>query len=161
MAMTHLNPNLLHVQFIDGANETAPLNPRAYTLTHSDATGELFLTIGKEINFPQINGIYTRLMRDEVLAEWETPSPATLHVFCHVSGGLVFGTAGMRYSIFKQHMPMVLEAFYYGDRILLKEYPELVKGRIVVHFIARQKRYNQDELWGSLDDYKDKSTNEY
>jgi hypothetical protein len=161
MAMTHLNPNLLHVQFIDGANETAPLNPRAYTLTHSDATGELFLTIGKEINFPQINGIYTRLMRDEVLAEWETPPPATLHVFCHVSGGLVFGTAGMRYSIFKYHMPMVLEAFCYGDRILLKEYPELAKGRVVVHFIARQKRYNQDEVWGSLEDYKDKSTNEY
>jgi hypothetical protein len=158
--MTHLNPNLVHVQFIDGADETGPLSPRAYTLTHSDVTGELFLTIGKEINFPQIKGIYTRLMRDEVLAGWELPNPTTLHVFCHVSGGLVFGTASMRYSIFRYHMPMVLEAFCYGDRILLKEYPELAKGRVVVHFIARQNRYDQDEVWGVLEDYKVRSTNE-
>ena len=66
----------------------------------------------------------------------------------------------MRYSIFRYHMPMVLEAFCYGDRILLKEYPELAKGRVVVHFIARQKRYDQDQVWGVLEDYKVRSTNE-
>jgi magnesium dechelatase len=152
--MTHLNPNLLHVQFIDGADETGPLSPRAYTLTHSDVTGELFLSIGKDINFPQIKGIYTRLMRDEVMAEWELSQPTTLHVFCHVSGGLVFGTAKMRYSIFKYHMPMVLETFSYGDRILLKEHPELAKGRVVVHYIAKQKKYDQDETWGVLENYQ-------
>jgi Staygreen protein len=152
--MTHLNPNLLHVQFLDGVDETGPLSPRAYTLTHSDTTGELFLSIGKEINFPQIEGIYTRLMRDEVLAEWELSETATLHVFCHVSGGIVFGTARMRYNIFKHHMPMVLEAFYYGDRILLKEHPELPKGKVVVHFVARQKRFDLDETWGVLEDYQ-------
>jgi len=154
--MTHLNPNLVHVQFIDGADETSPISPRAYTLTHSDVTGELFLSIGKEINFPQIEGVYTRLMRDEVLAEWELSKPATLHVFCHVSGGLVFGTARMRYSIFKYHLPLVLETFYYGDRILLKDHPELAKGKVVVHFIARQKRYNQDEDWSVLENYQAK-----
>jgi hypothetical protein len=158
--MTYLNPNLLHVEFIGGVNKTGPINPRVYTLTHSDITGELYLSVGKEINFPQIEGIYTRLMRDEVLAEWEVSERATLHVFCHVSGGLIFGTAGMRYGIFRYHMPMVLEAFYYGDRILLKKHPELAKGRIVVHFIARQRRYNQDEAWGVLEDYQDSSSNE-
>jgi hypothetical protein len=152
--MSHLNPNRLHIQFIDGADETGPLSPRIYTLTHSDLTGELFLSIGKEINFPQIEGIYTRLMRDEVLAEWELSKPATMHVFCHVSGGVVVGTASMRYSIFRYHMPMVLEAFYYGDRILLKKHPELAKGKVVVHFIARQKRFNQDEAWFALEDYQ-------
>jgi hypothetical protein len=156
--MTHLNPNLLHVEFIGGANKTGPLSPRVYTLTHSDITGELYLTIGKEINFPQIEGIYTRLMRDEVLAEWEVSEPATLHVFCHVSGGLVFGTPGMRYGIFRYHMPMVLEAFCYGDRGLLKEHPELAQGRVVVHFVARQKRYDQDEDWGVLENYQVKTT---
>jgi hypothetical protein len=149
--MTHLNPNLLHVEFIGGGHKTGPLSPRVYPLTHSDITGELFLSIGKDINIPQIEGIYTRLMRDEVLAEWEVSEPATLHIFCHVSGGLVFGTPGMRYGIFRYHMPMVLEAFCYEDRFLLNEYPELEKGKIVVHFIARQKRFNQDEAWGVLE----------
>jgi hypothetical protein len=157
--MTQLNPNLLHVQFINGTTKNEPLTPRIYTLTHSDTTGELFLTIGKEINLRQIEGLYTRLMRDEVLAEWELSEPATLHVFCHVSGGLVFGTAGMRYGIFRYHMPMVLEALCYGDRELLEEYPEMAKGKVVVHFIARQKRYNRDEVWGVLEDYQVKPTN--
>jgi hypothetical protein len=158
--MTHLNPNMLHVEFIGGANKTGPLSPRVYTLTHSDITGELYLTIGKEINFPQIEGIYTRLMRDEVLAKWEVSDPSILHIFCHVSGGLVFGTPGMRNGIFRYHMPMVLEAICYGDRVLLKEHPELAQGRVVVHFGARQKRYNRDEAWGVLQDYQDRSTNE-
>ena len=157
--MTHLNPNLLHVEFIDGVNETSPPSPRVYTLTHSDLTGELYLTIGKEINFTQISGIYTRLMRDEVVAEWRVSEPASLDVYCHVSGGLVFGTPGMRYRIFRYHMPMVLEAFCYGDRILLKEYPELAKARVVVHFMARQKRYAKDEMWGMLDDFQVQSAN--
>jgi hypothetical protein len=157
--MTHLNPNMLHVQFIDGYTETGPLTPRAYTLTHSDLTGELFLTIGKEINLSQIDGIYTWLMRDEVLAEWELSDPATLHVFCHVSGGLVFGTPRLRYHIFRHHMPMVLEAFCYGDRTLLKDHPEMAQDRIVVHFMARQKRFNKDEMWGMVDDYQVKSVN--
>jgi hypothetical protein len=151
--MTHLNPDLLHVQFIHGCNETGPLIPRAYTLTHSDLTGELFLTIGKEIHSSQIEGIYTWIMRDEVLAEWELSGPATLHVFCHVSGGLVLGTARMRYNIFRYHLPMVFEAFGYGDRALLEEHSALAQARIVVHFMARQKRFNKDEMWGVLDDY--------
>jgi hypothetical protein len=152
--MTSLKPNMLHVKFMDGVNETGPMTTRKYTLTHSDSTGELFLTIGKEINYSQIGGIYTRLMRDEVLAEWDFSELATLHVFCHVSGGLVFGTARMRYRIFRYHMPMVLEAFCYGDRTLIKEHPELGRAKIVVHFIARQKIFNKDEVWGVLDDFQ-------
>ena len=158
--MPRFNSSLLHLQFLDGANETGPLSPRVYTLTHSDITGELFLTIGREINFPQIEGIYTRLMRDEVLAEWRVSDPVTLDVYCHISGGLVFGTPGMRYRIFRYHLPMVLEAFCYGDRVLLKEHPELAKGRVMVHFLAWHIRFDKDELWGILDDYQYKTTKE-
>ena len=151
--MTQLNPDLLHVKFVDGADDTGPLSLRVYTLTHSDMTVELYLTIGKKINFPQIEGIYTRLMRAEVVGEWDASEPITLHVFCHVSGGLVFGSPRMRFNIFRYHMPMVLEALYYGDRIVLKDHPELANGRIIVHFIARQKRFDRDEDWGVLAHY--------
>ncbi len=158
--MTHLNPNLLHVEFINGVNETGPVTPRAYTLTHSDFTGELFLTIGKEFNYSQTGGIYTRLMRDEVLAEWELSESSILHVFCHVSGGLVFGTARMRNNIFRYHLPMVLESFWYGDRILVKENPNLAKGRVIIHFVSKQKRFDKDEDWGIFEDYQVEITND-
>jgi hypothetical protein len=152
--MEHLNPEKLHIDFIDGANADGPITPRAYTLTHSDMTGDLFLTIGQHYNFPQLSGFYTRLMRDEVLAKWEVKEEVSLHVHCHVSGGLVFGGPKMRYRIFKYSLPMVLEAFWYGDRVLLSQHPEFAKGKIIVHFHARQKRYNTDEAWGVLDDNK-------
>jgi hypothetical protein len=49
---------------------------------------------------------------------------------------------------------MVLEAFWYGDRILMSLYPELAGGQVIVHFHAREKKYNKFEAWGVLDDYK-------
>lgn len=152
--MDHLNPDKLHVDFIDCANPEGPITPRAYTLTHSDMTGDLFLTISQRYNFPQVSGFYTRLMRDEVLAKWDVNEPKSLHVHCHVSGGLIFGSPGMRYRIFQYSLPMVLEAFWYGDRILLSLHPELAMGQVIVHFHARQKRFNKDEAWGKLDEYK-------
>jgi hypothetical protein len=152
--MEHLNPDKLHVNFIDGATADGPITPRTYTLTHSDMTGDLFLTISPRYNISQISGFYTRLMRDEVLAKWDVDEQKSLHVHCHVSGGLVFGQSKWRNKIFRYHMPMVLEAFWYGDRILLERYPELAVANIFVHFHARQKKFNKNEVWGVLDDYK-------
>ena len=152
--MDHLNPDKLHVKFTDDANPDGPITPRTYTLTHSDMTGDLFLTIGQRYNFSQIHGFYTRLMRDEVLAEWDVNEEVSLHVHCHVSGGLVFGLVKWRDEIFRYHLPMVLEAFWYGDRILLSLHPELAMGQVIVHFHARQKKFNKDEVWGVLNHYK-------
>jgi len=100
--------------------------PRPYTLTHSDITAELFLTIGPDCNESQICGWYTRLMRDEVLAEWKgTDEGPALHVYCHVSGGFVFGSAPLRYKIFQDELPLVLEALRYGDSSFFAPHPQL------------------------------------
>jgi hypothetical protein len=151
--MTNLNPRKLHITFLDGIHATGPITPRAYTLTHSDTTGDLFLSIGQRYNLPQISGFYTRLMRDEVLAEWEANERITLHVHCHVSGGLVFGSSKWRYSIFTFHLPMVLEAFRYGDQKLAGISPQIATAPVIVHFHAREKKYSQIEPWGIFDDY--------
>jgi hypothetical protein len=154
MNMTNLNPEKLHVNFIDSANPEAPLTPRAYTLTHSDATGELSLSIGLHCNRSQIAGLYTRLMRDEVWAEWKLDDQIALYVHCHVSGGLVVGTAKWRDSIFRQHLPMVLQVFWYGDQKLTALNPQLAKAAVIVYFHARQKKLNRTETWGVFGDYK-------
>jgi hypothetical protein len=153
--MSRLRPAKLHVRFAGGAAPDGPLSPRRYTLTHSDATGDLFLTVGLEYNQRQISGWSTRLMRDEVLAEWrENEGGPALHVFCHVSGGLVFGTAGWRYAIFRHELPMVLEAFRYGDRKLFEANPDLDKAPILVHFRSNWRRYRRLERWGTPTDYR-------
>lgn len=152
--MGRLLPEKLDVRYLPGVGVKDPVVPRCYTLTHSDLSGNLFLTIGPHYDRKQISGIYTRLMRDEVLAEWEVndDGPA-LNVYCHVSGGLVFGTAGLRNKIFRSEMPLVLEAFRYGDRALFKANPELDNAPIWIHFQSSNPRYQKVERWGVPADY--------
>ena len=152
--MSHLNTQKLHVKFSEGITPKDPVLPRAYTLTHSDSTGEMFLTIGSMHESGQISGWYTRLMRDEVVAEWQSEDKPELHVHCHVSGGLVFGPAGWRDSIFRHHLPMVLESFRYGDKAFFEAHPDLDRTTIWVHFHATQKRYDRIEDWGKPVDYR-------
>jgi Staygreen protein len=152
--MSQLDPKKLHVNLRRGATPAGLYGPRRYTLTHSDATGDLFLTIGLNYDNRQVSGIYTRLMRDEVLAEWkEDENGPALHVYCHVSGGLILGTAGWRYGIFKYHLPMVLEAFRFGDRPLFEAHPDLDQAPVRVHFHSGVARYNKVEDWGKLENY--------
>jgi hypothetical protein len=96
--MTRLIPEKLHVKYLCDTTPDAPLLPRFYTLTHSDFSGDLFLSIGPCYDMKQISGLHTRLMRDEVLAELGKDLQGySLNVFCHVSGGFVFGRAKWRY----------------------------------------------------------------
>jgi hypothetical protein len=152
--MSHLNIQKLQLKFSEDITLEGPVTPRAYTLTHSDSTGELYLTIGSRHDNRQISGWYTRLMRDEVLAEWQFEEKPELHVHCHVSGGLVLGSAGWRDSILRRHLPLVLETFRYGDRALFEAFPELNLAPISVHFHATQERFDRIEDWGKPGDYR-------
>ncbi len=150
-----LNPEKLHVSYMPGVGPTDPISPRRYTLTHSDTTAELFLTIGPDYNESQISGWYTRFMRDEVLADWkDTSEGPALHVYCHVSGGVVFGPAFLRTQIFRSELPRVLEALRYGDSSLFAAHPQLDKAPIIVHFESTLPRYNVIEKWGAPADYR-------
>ncbi len=153
--MSRLDPAKLHSKLADRVTPEGPLTPRCYTLTHSDSTGDLFLTIAPEVDRKQIAGWYTRLMRDEVVAEWqEDEAGPALHVYCHVSGGFVFGSAGMRYGIFQRELPAVLEAFRFGDVGLFGARPELDRAPIWIHFQSTSRRYHRTERWGMPADYR-------
>lgn len=153
--MGRLQPEKLHVTFAPDTEPSGPVTPRCYTLTHSDITGDLFLTIGPRFNTKQISGFYTRLMRDEVLAEWEDEEEGpALHVHCHVSGGWAIGPARFRIHIFRRELPLVLEALRHGDQGLYRARPTLDQAPIRVHFHAVQQRYDHVASWGVPGDYR-------
>jgi hypothetical protein len=154
LPMSRLKPEKLHVTYAPGTSPDGPTTPRAYTMTHSDMTGDLFVTVGPEHDLEQISGYYTRWMRDEVLAEWADEGTPTLHVHCHVSGGFVAGNAGFRDAIFRRELPLALEAVCYGDRAFFQAHPELDQADIQVHFHAKQARYDRVESWGTPADYR-------
>jgi magnesium dechelatase len=152
--LSRLLPYKLHSKYLDGMPKDVAVLPRYYTLTHSDATGDLFLSIGKEYNKRQTASLYTRLMRDEVTAELiELEGNMVLNVHCHVSGGIVFGLASWRYKIFCSELPLVFEALRLGDKDIFDHHKELDQAKIVVHFKSHARCYNITEPWGKICDY--------
>jgi hypothetical protein len=155
MEMTRLTPEKLHVTFLLGTGADSLETPRYYTLTHSDTTGDLFLSIGSYYNKKQTSRLYTRLMRDEILAKLtKDQDQLVLNVYCHVSGGLVIGRAKWRYGIFCSELSLPLEAIRYGYRTFFEQNSQLDKILVLVHFRSTDKKYNKIERWGSLEDYK-------
>ena len=152
--MERLNPDKLHVTYLAGTTPESLTLPRRYTLTHSDITGQLFLSIGNEYDTKQISRLYTRLMRDEVLAEFAEEDSMVLKVYCHVSGGFVLGTAKWRYNIFRSELPLVLEAIRYGDETAFKQNTQLYNTPVLIHFRSNDKRFNKVENWGTVADYR-------
>ncbi len=153
--MSHLNPDKLYCRFLNGSQPDGPIVPRRYTLTHSDRTGELFLSIGHDYSREQISGWYTRLMRDEVLAEWKTQQQQyLLWIYVHVSGGGAIGFSGWRNSILHREMPLVLEAIRFGERCLVDHFPELNHALVKVRFQSNKEKYNLTESWGNFGEYQ-------
>jgi hypothetical protein len=153
--MTRLIPERLHVTFLPGMKADSLEMPRYYTLTHSDATGDLFLSIGSSYHKKQTSGLYTRLMRDEVKAEFKKDSEGpSFNVYCHVSGGFVFGRASWRYRIFCSELSLALEAIRFGDRAFFNHDPELDQIPVMVNFKSADRRFNKTEKWASLGDYR-------
>jgi len=152
-SVKRLNPDKLHTTFTPGTFPDRLMLPRRYTLTHSDFTGDLHLTIGSDYNMSQCLGLYTRLMRDEVLAEISGADDGfTLHAYCHVSGGIILGTAKYRYEIFQKELPLVFESIRYGDSVLF-ENSEAGSMPIIAHFKSKKSLYNKSENWGIISDY--------
>jgi len=154
-SMGRLKEEKLHVCYQPGTGVDGPLTPRRYTLTHSDLTGDLYLTIGSDYDWKKLSTRYTRFMRDEVLAEWEIERHRpVLAVHCHVSGGVVFGPARLRDAIFRRELPLALEALCHGDRKLFEACPVLHAAPVLAHFHAKRRRYDVQELWGTPARYR-------
>ena len=148
--MEKLNPEKLHVEFTTGVTPTEPIIGRRYTLTHSDITAELFLTIGLEYDFDKVTQ-----MRDEVLAEWIILNDEmVLYVYIYVDGRFGPMMSAIRDAVFRRELPLALEAIRYGDNELFLEHPELDKAPIWVQFNSSYANYNKVEKWGTLEDYK-------
>ncbi|UCG84211.1 MAG: staygreen family protein [Dehalococcoidia bacterium] len=152
--MSRFNKDKLFVRYLNELENASSLFPRCYTLTHSDCTGKMYLTIGRGYDQKQLSRCWTRFMRDEVLGEWKLQQdyPA-LDIHCHVSGGFIFGWASLRYKIFKSELPLALEAIRFGDLSIYEIRPDLDRATILVHFHARQVLYEVTENWGTPKDY--------
>ncbi|RKD29514.1 staygreen family protein [Thermohalobacter berrensis] len=148
--MERLNPQKLFVEFRNGVTKLRPIIPRRYTLTHSDITAELFLTIGKYYAYDKINPT-----RDEVLAEWKIRN--NRYIFCvyvYVDGKFRPMNTYIRNKIFIRELPLALEAIRFGDKEFFNIHPYLDNAPVFVYFDSINPYFNRIEYWGTLSDYK-------
>lgn len=146
--LNKLNPEKLTVQWRNGVTVTEPIIGRRYTLTHSDETGDLFLTIGKKYAYEKITE-----MRDEVLAEWrQLNGNPYLFVYVYVGNYGPKQTA-IRNTIFRRELPLALEAIMYGDKEFFYVYQTLQQAPIYIHFESPLEAYHTVEVWGMVKNY--------
>lgn len=147
--LKRLNPCKLYVEFRNGVTITEPIIGRKYTLTHSDITANLFLTVGLQFAFDKVNA-----MRDEVLAEWRTNQESPiLYVYVYVDGQFGPMVSAVRNAVFRRELPLALEAIRYGDRNFFAVHSDLDNSPIWIHFDSTNPEYNRLEYWGTPNDY--------
>lgn len=140
----------LNVSYKDKIGAKEPISQRKYTLTHSDETGELFLSIGKKYDFDNIN--YNT--RDEVLGCWEKDDKYYLLITLEVDNGSDITTTIKRDRIFRKELPLALMAIVCGDNLFFENNKELYEATIIVKFNSEINEYNTLEEWGKIKDYK-------
>ncbi|MBX9138722.1 MULTISPECIES: staygreen family protein [unclassified Clostridium] len=148
--MSKFQPEKLNVSYKDKISINSSLIPRKYTLTHSDESGELFLSIGSKYDLDQID--YNN--RDEVLGSWEKDNEYYLLITVEVDKGEDLSNTIRRDKIFRQELPLALMAIIYGDNLLLENNKELYEAPIRVKFNSKINEYNMLEEWGKVRDYK-------
>ena len=141
--------NRISVEFRDGVCEKWPVFNRKYTVTHSDETAEIFVTIGMEYARDKYSA-----MRDEVI----------LHFLCcnnciKMMGYVQIDVPGRyfdrekRKTIFCREMPKALQAVRYADRIFFDAHEELDQASVWIQFVSDDFAYSKASCFGKMKDY--------
>ena len=145
--MKRFDPQKLMVEFRN-VTRTEPVMPRRYTLTHSDITAELFLTVGLHFAHDKINPT-----RDEMLAEWRYRNKYFLWAYVYV-GGFSQDTMAKRYRIFKEKLPLALWAVRNGDHMFFAQHPPLDNAPIYIFFDSTSPGFSGVYYYKTPSDYR-------
>ncbi|TCL38248.1 staygreen protein [Anaerospora hongkongensis] len=140
----------LSVNLRPGITACQPIIPRRYTLTHSDQTGQLFLSVALQYATDEITP-----SRDEVLAEWRCLGPRNfqLHAYVCVDNHSGKKEAALRNKHFIRRLPLALGAIFCGDRYFFYNRPELHMAPVWIHFQSCYPEFCRDEYWGVMAEY--------
>ncbi len=146
--MSHFNKDMVWINY--QIEELGSLNPRRYTLTHSDESGEIYLVIDSDYHYEKLTDI-----RDELLAELKTDNGFDYYfcVYLRVDGVDGIKSAPKRNEIFKRELPLALSSIKYGDPYLFTAYPQLIQTPIYVYFQSEDPNFNRVEYYGTFMDY--------
>ena len=150
MGQYEFNKDTVFTEFRDNVSKCEPIIGRKYTLTHSDTTGDLFVTIG--LNYARDKFCK---FRDEVILEWKNDDGnKILYGKVLIDGDGIFGSEKIRNRIFMAEMPLALQAIRYGDREFFKINEELDDAVVLIHFKSDNPHYDKVCNFGNMNMYK-------
>ena len=120
-----------------------PHKGRKYSLSHSDDTGELFLTIGREFYIPDDQTVTGEFDKDK------EEEDDLIRIYVDIDAGGPIESSEKRDFIFRRELPLALAAIAYGDKMFLKNH-DLLDALVVVHFKSRFAKFNVVEQWGRI-----------
>ena len=141
---------MISLKYKAGTGICSGVDKRKYTLTHSDETGELFLTIGKSYDYENIK----YKLRDEVLGSWEKENDYYLLINLELDIDSDINRTIKRNKMFRKYLKLALNSIIYGDRLFFECNKELYEADIVVNFNSKFKEYNVVENVGKVKEYK-------
>lgn len=149
--LNKLNQGKLRVDFKSGISQDGPIIPRKYTVTHSDETGEIVVTVAKHYDKSNISN-----KRDEVFARWfENGKNYVLCLYLNVDGiERDKNKIVIRNKIFREELPIAITAIRQGDLGLIKKHNNLDEADVFIKFNSRYEDFYKVENWGKLKNYK-------
>jgi hypothetical protein len=151
LSMSLFQPSKLTVSYIPPVTPLRPIEGRKYTLTHSDQTGSLLLTIGSQYDNKSINN----KIRDEVVAEW-VPRLGEFQLSGKVyisNGDFDEKYAKVRYLIFKNELTQAIKAIVYGDQAFYSYFPWLLDSPIHFQFESNFPQFQHILFYGTPRQY--------
>lgn len=140
----------VYIEYRDNVTPTSPLEERTYTMTHSDDTGDLFVTIGLTYAEDKTNEL-----QDQVYLRWvKLNNKDLLYGNVLIDGDNITGNAKVRDEIFKREMPLALQAIYVADSPFFKAYPDLASTPVLISFNSSDPKYNKLYSYGAIGDYR-------
>ncbi|MEG2109396.1 MAG: staygreen family protein [Clostridium sp.] len=148
--MEVINPQKVFTEYRDKVTKVSPIKGRKYTMTHSDETADLFVTVGLNYAEDRIDKI-----RDEVKLEWiEEDGKLILYGEVLIDGEGISGNERIRNNIFMKEMPLALQSVRYGDRELFENNEHLDCAIILIHFKSDIPKYDRVCNFGSMEMYR-------
>ncbi|MDQ0268597.1 staygreen family protein [Cytobacillus purgationiresistens] len=153
--MNTFDQSNLKINFQAPATDFTPVEHRKYTLTQSDSSNDIFLTIGHNYDYEAIKPT----QRDELLAEWiPQMGQYVLLGKVHISNGeFDEHFAKIRYMIYEREADLGLTAILFGDREFLSNYPWLLNSPIYVQFHSNYPEFNKLQYYGTARQFLNKS----
>lgn len=139
--MAEFDPRKLKVCYDDNCDYDRPIKGRKYSLSHSDETGFLFLTIGKRFHYTDDQTVLAELRKINRID--------VLDVYVQLDNEGGIEATKIRDRIFRRELHLALKAITYGDkRFFINN--KLLDAFVRIKFQSRYPQFNSIEQWGKI-----------